>query len=434
MRMIPNNSLLQVARLTPPGVEIEIVDENHSRIDWKKPYDLVGITSMSFQAKRAYALGDEFRKRGTKVVMGGFHSTFAPDECREHADAVVIGEAEGVWPRVIADFQRGKLDAFYQADKPSDLKNLPPPRYDLVPLRSYGLFNNYIYLPVSATRGCPYNCDFCSVRRFYRTGFRTRPVEEVIGDFRATGIRKSFFLADDNFIADRKYARELMEALISLKVEWIGQCDISIGRDPELLALARQSGLTMIYMGLETLNQENLREIKKGHLEVEKYPQYLRNLREAGIQVLASVVYGFDHDGPEVFRQMIDFLERHHVAGHLGYILNPFPGSDFSYRLGQENRYLDVDLKDWGLFDGAHVLFRPKKMSAPELESGFWEAYYRFYSLRSIFRRILWPPNISCKSGRSLIYSLRMLFWSWSGNMIGWFLLKTKRLHPFSRY
>jgi len=433
-RLVPNHSLLQVARLTPPGVEIEIVDENHSRIDWEKRYDLVGITSMSFQAPRAYAIGDEFRKRGIKVVMGGFHSIFDPDGCLEHFDAVLIGEAEGVWPRLIADFQRGKWEPFYQAESPSDLKNLPPPRYDLVPIRNYGLLHNYFFFPVWATRGCFFDCDFCTIRRFYRAGFRARPIEEVVEDIRASGIKKTFFLADDNFIADRDYARKLVEALIPLGIEWMGQCDISIGRDAEFLKLARKSGLTMVYVGLETVNPENLREVKKFHARPENYSEYLKNLRRAGIHCLASVIFGFDGDDARIFQRTLDFLNQNQVSAFFGYVLTPFPGSDFSYRLGQECRYLDLDLKDWNLYDGAHVLFQPRRMSVKELEEGFWKTYYKFYSLGSIVRRIFWPPNLSFRSVSSLIYTFRMMAWGFLGNMIGWAILRLKKMHPFTRY
>ncbi len=434
LRMIPNNSLLQVARLTPKEVEIELVDENHSRIRWDRDYDLVGITCMTCQARRAYEIADEFRRRGVKVVIGGFHATFQNDECSLHADSVVIGEAEGAWEKLIADFQGGKLEKYYQAETPSDLKGLPPPRYDLVGLRSYLLFHNYVYLPVSATRGCPYHCDFCSIQRFYRAGFRARPVEEVIQDIKTSGIKKSFFLADDNFIADRQYARELLEKIIPLKIEWIGQCDITIAEDPEFLALARRSGLCMIYTGLETINSENLKGFRKLHPRVEKYPEYLRNLRQTGIACLASIMFGFDHDDAQVFERTVDFLIKNRVEGYLAYILNPFPGSDFCYRLGQENRYLETDLLNWDLYDGTHALFKPRLMSARELEKGFWSSYQKFYSLSSIFRRIFWPPNFSLNPERSLIYSFRMMTWAWLANVITWVSLKITGLHPFTRY
>ena len=337
-RVAPNYSILHIARITPPDVEIEVVNEAHEEIDWEKEYDLVGITCMTYQARRAYEVGDAFRRRGVKVVMGGFHTTFCSEECLGHADAVVAGEAEGVWEEVIRDCQKGTLRPFYHSETPWDLKNLPPPRYDLIKNSKGFLFGRYLFTPTFATRGCLHNCDFCSVRRFYPVNFRTRPIDEVVRDIEISGVKKTIFLVDDDFACDRKYARELLRELIPLNIEWVGQGDISIGADVKFLDLARKSGLNTLYIGLETICVKNFPEMNKTFLHVDKYPLYLKNLRSAGINCVASMMYGFDHDDPAVFDKTIDFLVRHRVPGYMGYVYTPYPGSEFSFRLRQENR------------------------------------------------------------------------------------------------
>lgn len=434
--MMPNHSLLQVARLTPPSVDIDLVDENHELINWANDYDLVGITCMTYQASRGYQIGDEFRKRGITVVMGGFHPTFLYDECLAHADAVVIGEAEGIWEKVLFDFQSGNLQKYYQSETPTDFHDLPPPRYDLLKLKNFLGLDRYIFIPLFASRGCPFRCDFCSIRRFYREKFRTRPVEDVVQDIEICGVKKTYCLTDDNFIADWEYAERLVKAFIPLGIEWMGQCDISIGGNERFLELARESGLTMLYIGLETITPENLRDSKKRVHSIEEYQRYLENLRKAGISCVASMMFGFERDDRTIFKKTVEFLIKNRVPGYVSYILTPFPGSELNYRLGQEGRYLPVNLSDFDLYDGSHALFQPCLMSPEELEEGLWWTYRKFYSFFSIVKRCFFPPNLSLRKGRGVIYSLRMLVWRFVGNMLVWFRMHIMRDpgHPFHRY
>ncbi|GAG81765.1 unnamed protein product, partial [marine sediment metagenome] len=233
---LPPLNLLYVAALTPKDVEITLVDEHVDRIDFEEEVDLVGITSLTATAPRGYEIADEFRKRGVKVVLGGIHSSALPQEAIQHADSVVIGEAENLWPEVIEDFKKKRLKKFYQSSQKPSLENLPLPRRDLLQGKRY-LTKNFIM----TTRGCPFDCDFCSVTRFFGKRHRFRPVGDVIKEIESLKGNFTVF-ADDNVIAHKKYAKELFKALIPCKKRWFSQADLTMAQDEELLKLAVQSG------------------------------------------------------------------------------------------------------------------------------------------------------------------------------------------------
>jgi radical SAM superfamily enzyme YgiQ (UPF0313 family) len=403
--MFPRLSLPVLASLCPPETEIKIIDEYFEEINFGEPVDLVGISFMTSQAPRAYQIGDEFKKRGKGVVMGGIHASALPEEALIHADAVVVGEAEGIWPTVLEDFRKGMMEGVYRSPQFPSLNGLPIPRYDLLQKDRYRLLK--INFPIQASRGCPFHCEFCSVSRFWGNQFRFRPVEEVVREIQKTSLKKIFFI-DDNITGHRAYARELFRALIPLKIRWVGQAPLSLAKDEELLNLAAESGCAVLFMGIESLSESNLASIGKGLFKAHEIPQLFRRFREKGIQIHASIIFGLDDDGPDVFHKTVEFLIREKVAYSEFFLLTPLPGTSLRERLEEEDRILDYD---WSHYDCFHVVFQPLRMDRESLEKGLWDAYRRFYSTRSIFQRLsgnAWGRR-SLRTMRSNFYYQRLV-------------------------
>ena len=281
----PPHGLLAVAALTPAEIEVELIDENMEEIDFNKKANLVGITTMTASAPRAYEIADTFRKKGIPVVMGGMHVTTSPQEAIEHADAVVIGEAEGCWEKVLKDFEnKGKegLSKFYQNSKMPDPSKIPFSRRDILEGKGYFL-SRFIQL----TRGCPFDCSFCSVSKFFGKKYRFRPVNKVIEEIKAiTGksLSKRFIgFLDDNIVGNIKYAKELFKALIPYKLIWAGQSSINIARDEELLSLAAQSGCKGLFVGFESVSENSLKEADKRQNKISFYKKAVKKIHQAGI-------------------------------------------------------------------------------------------------------------------------------------------------------
>lgn len=380
--MFPRLSLPVLASLCPPDVQVQIIDEYFEEINFNEPANLVGISFMTSQAPRAYQIGDEFRKRGKKVVMGGIHASALPEEALAHADAVVVGEAEGIWPKVLEDFKNGKMNGIYKFYQFPTLTGLPLPRYDLLKKDRYRLFK--INFPIQAGRGCPFKCDFCSVSRFFGNQYRWRPVEEVTEEIKQTSQKKIFFV-DDNIIGHRVYARELFKALIPLKLRWVGQASLNLAKDEELLNLAAESGCAVLFMGIESISESNLNAIGKFFFKVEEISDLISKIHKKGIIIHASIIFGMDDDGPDVFQKTVDFLIKEKIAYAEFFLLTPLPGTELRQKLEKEGRIFDYD---WSHYDCFHVVFRPLKMSEETLEKGLWDAYKKFYETSSIFRRL----------------------------------------------
>lgn len=313
---MPSLALPVVAALTPTDVDVEIEDEYLMDIDFENKADLVGITSMTTQAERAYQIADEFRRRGKPVVMGGIHVSALPEEAAQHCDSVVVGEAELLWERVITDFRKGGLQRVYRTDQRHNLRGLPVPRIDLLPLHRYSI----PVIPVQTSRGCPHRCDFCIVTEFFGGTYRFRPVDEVVREIEIQKAlfkekrKKIIFFADDNIAANRVHAKELFKALIPLKIPWGCQCTLNITDDPQLLDLAAESGCIHMFIGIETINAASLKSVNKSFNRVEKYEKALETLRQRGIHVEASMIVGFDEDREDIFDTMLAFLTRNKLS------------------------------------------------------------------------------------------------------------------------
>lgn len=370
-------SSLSVSAAMPPYVETWIIDEDVEPVDFDTDADLIGISFMTFNAPRAYEIADRFREKGKTVIFGGFHPTFMPEEAAGHADAVCIGEAEGSVPRMIEDFVFGRLRRFYRSEL-ADLRGLKAPDRSLIKKSAYITPD-----ALQATRGCPNRCKFCSITAFHRHSFRVRPVEEVVAELGTLG--RNVVFMDDNITADRQYAKELFSKMSPLGKRWFSQCTIGIANDSELLRLARASGCRGMFVGLESLSQENLSDCNKGFNRAEDYARAIEKLHAAGIGVYAGVVFGMDGDREDVFQKTLDFLDEAKVDALQATILTPFPGTPLYSEMDREGRIFD---KDWSRYDFSHVVFEPKRMSVKSLKEGHDRVLCAFYSKRSIARRL----------------------------------------------
>jgi radical SAM superfamily enzyme YgiQ (UPF0313 family) len=371
-------SLLAVAAETPAGVDVQIADEQVDEVPLGGDFDLVGITCMTALAPRAYELARAFRGRGIPVVLGGLHPTLCPGEALQHADCVVVGEAEGIWPSLLADLSSGHLRRLYQADPTmAAFRCKPLPRGRLDPRR---------YAPihaVQATRGCPHRCEFCSVSAASGGRQIRRPVDEVVDEIAALPGRR-FIFVDDNLVADRNYAGELFDRLAPLNRRWVTQCTLGAAEDPTLLARMARAGCVGVFVGLETFSESNLVGVGKDTHRVRQYRDRVGRFHAAGIGVEAGIVFGFDKDTPQVFADTLRHLEELAIDAVQVSILTPLPGTALHQKMA--GRIID---RDWSHYDFHHVVFQPRGMSPAELQAGHDWVTRQFYRPDRVARRAL---------------------------------------------
>ena len=377
-------TLTTLAALTPQDVEVKITDENVEPIDFEEDVDLVGVTGMVIHASRAYEIAQRFRQRGIPAVMGGPHASTCPQEAKEHVDAVVIGEAETVWPQVIDDVQRGCLKPFYKAETFCSMEGAPPPRLDLLRREAYMTINC-----VQTTRGCPHRCDYCHVTHFFGKTYRCRPVDEVLEEVQR--LEGDFIVfVDDNIAGNRHYAKEFFTRLKPLKKKWAGQASLTLPRDPELMKLAAESGCVSLFMGMESLSAENLQYLNKSFNRPGQFEESIKVLHDHDIMILAGFMFGLDHDDEGVFERTLRFCEHNRIELPSFFILTPLPGTPLFQRMESEGRLLHTD---WTKYNGATVVFRPKLMTEETLQRGFHWVCKDAYSWGSIFKRVIHPQQ-----------------------------------------
>jgi radical SAM superfamily enzyme YgiQ (UPF0313 family) len=381
---LPTQTFPMLAAATPPDVELYLTDESIEPIDYGRPVDLVGISIIIPFALKAYEIARRFRERGVTVVLGGHHVTALPQEAMQHADAVVTGEGDLVWPQLLEDFRNNRLKKIYNGGYVQDLGVLQPPRTDLLKARKYSIAN-----AITATRRCPYDCSYCCVSS-KGSRFRTRPVAHIVRDMEnAIGNpvqKKIFTFWDDNLAGDRKYLKELYQAITPLRKRWITEAVLSdFAYDDQLTALAAKSGCRGVFCGIESFNQESLCGVKKTFNEVQKYKDYIKRLHDHGICVDAGMMVGFDEDDKSIFERTLETAVRLNIDAMSLFILSPYPNTPLFERLEKEGRILH---RDWSLYDGHHVVFTPKHMSPEELFEGWRWVRREFYRFGSIAKRV----------------------------------------------
>jgi len=407
----PKLSLPAIAAYTPEHWDVEIQDEAVREIDLEYPADLVGISVMTCYAPRAYQLADEFRKRGVPVVLGGVHPTYCPDEALQHCDAIVTGEAEDSWPRLVADFEAGRMLRHYKMEKFPALENYKPPRVELLSDDAY-----MTRMCTFTTRGCHFDCEFCSVSPFNGKSTRRRPVPEVISEITRvkqwvagelvarmgkgslrdalkilTKIRLSmedgsiFAFVDDLHNSNRAYCRELWAALKPLNIKWGCQSTLFLGDDEEMVKLAADSGCVSVFVGMESIFEESLGETHKPFNRVKKFEEEIKMFHDHGIMVNPGIVFGFDNDDESVFERTVEFLIKNRCELAYFNILTPLPGTPLYTRYEAAGRIFD---RNWAHYDGKYVTFYPTRMTSEQLQEGYYWAQHTFYSLPNIWRRI----------------------------------------------
>jgi radical SAM superfamily enzyme YgiQ (UPF0313 family) len=378
-----------VAALTPESWDVSLIDENWEPFAYREA-DLVGITAFTASAPRAYEIASLYRDRGIAVVMGGIHASMCTDEALRFVDTVVTGEAEVVWSRVIADFEAGKLQQVYRGDW-SDLSRTPWPRRDL-------FHPEYMFASLQTSRGCPMDCEFCSVSAFNGHRYRRRPPEEVLEEL-ATIPQKMLFFVDDNIIGYGKESREQALAIFKGMAErkldkwWFCQASLNFGDDEEVLTWASRAGCKMVFLGLEAEEMDVLEEVNK-RLNVQRgtdsYSEVFRRVHRAGIAVLGAFIFGMDRDTPEKLKRRADYMIRNSVDVMQTTYLTPLPGTRLYNRYQKEGRLLYTDHpKDWEHYDMAEVVHRPGSMEPEVLTHTMKMCSRRMYARPTLVRKAL---------------------------------------------
>jgi radical SAM superfamily enzyme YgiQ (UPF0313 family) len=377
-------TLSTLAALIPQDIkaEVRIIDEGVEFLDKNFDADLIAINAITGTSLRAYKIADYARKKGIKVVLGGVHPSLMPDEAAEHADSVILGFAEKTWPRLLRDFAQNKLQKFYFQPECPSLEGIPIPRRDLLKGSRYVTVNT-----IYATRSCPNACEFCVIPVVWGQRLYCRPINEVISEIERLEGRDLIFI-DPNLTADIDYARELFTRLIPLKKTWLGLATSKVTEDKKTFDLMVKSGCKGLFIGFESVSQIVLNNINKDFNTVNKYKEIVKEIHDNGIAIQGAFVFGFDYDDTSVFEQTIDYINSLNIDLPRFSVFTPFPNTPIYKNLMSENRILE---KSWSLYDCQHVVFKPKKMSANELQDGLNWAWKQAYTLKSTFKRLSYP-------------------------------------------
>lgn len=373
-----------LAALTPAKHDVRLVEEYLEDIDFESDADVIAMSGQIMQFDRCVDLSKEYRKRGKKTVLGGYLPSMLPDRVEGLFDAIVVGEGDEVWPKLLHDIEQNKLRPRYQSESIVDLSNLPVPRYDLIKR------DRIVIYPVQATRGCPFECKYCSIAAVYHGGFRHHPVAHILRDIEATNSTNIYF-CDDNLCEDVKFADELFTAMAGYPHRWGTQTTINVARHPKLLKKAKNAGCTLLALGVETLSAKNLEDVDKTFHAVDKYAEGFQRIMDAGITPHALIIFGLPDDKKETFRRTTDYLENLKVPIAQFFILTPYPGTPTGDMIHESGKVFDNNLSH---LREPYVVYQPEMLSPTELQNGWWNAVEEFYSLRSILKRVvLRKPN-----------------------------------------
>ena len=405
--LTPTLALTSFAATTPVHWKVAYWDEN--LLDGRPPFvpmpEVVGITVHLTFANRAFELAQWYRCRGSKVVLGGLHVLSCPQECAPHADALALGDGVQRWPRILADVESGCLRPSYAASYENDYRLDPAPRRSILPRNSFLTTTSLI-----ATRGCHNRCGFCYLAtEGLRMPYRMREPGQIAAEFLADGQPYAVFV-DNNLGSNRAYLRELCHALRPIRKIWSAAVSIDVTDDRDLIRTMALAGCTGVFIGFESLTDENLTAARKKTPKTADYARRVHMLHDYGIQVNGSFVLGFDHDRKDVFVQTADWIEESRLECATFHILTPYPATPLFRQMESEGRLLH---RDWALYDTAHAVFRPKHMSAEELEEGYAWMYRRLFSHASIWRRR--PADwraIAPYLAMSYLYKRSNRFWS----------------------
>ncbi len=385
LAFLPPLSLAILDSITPKQHTTKIVNDFVEDIDFSYSFELVCITAMTAQIERAYQIADKYREKGIKVIIGGIHATILPKEAKQHADSVVIGEVENLWEQILDDLENNRLKEFYEKEQ-TDITKLIIPKWDNFNMKIYPkrIGSRLPMLPIYSTRGCPYECKFCSVTKFYGKAYRTKPISNILQEIETIGA-KDYFLADDNIAHNANYSRELFKALSKKNINWFSQVSTKVLKHPELIELAAKSGCFSWFLGLESINTDSLSSVNKGFNNVEEYEEMIARMHKVGIHPFLGFIFGFDFDFIDQFRQTLEFIKKNKVVFATFFILTPLPGTDLYDELNNEGRITDFN---WSKYDINNVVFQPKNFSDKQLDKLFWRAYKEHYTFKNSVKNI----------------------------------------------
>jgi len=380
---LPPLSLAILDGLTSRHHSVKIINDVVEDIDFSIPSDLVGISAMTSQIERAYQVSDAFRARGTKVVLGGMHPSVLPEEAKNHADAVVIGEVEPLWEQILEDCMGNALKDYYRITAFPELRGSVIPKWDNMNLGIYLKPPGWSFplLPLYMTRGCPWGCSFCTVSKFFGKSYRVKPIADVMHEIDATRAAYRFFV-DDNITLDSGYAREVFKALARKRIYWGSQISTTVLKNPDLIDLAAKAGCQYLLIGLESIDTASLKGVRKEFNSVDQYEELIARMYKVRITPVPLFMFGFDESMPDEFRLTLEFLKRNRVRLAIFWILTPYPGTEIFDRIKKEGR---IEHTDWSQYDASHVVFRPMNYTKIQLNESFWKAYQDFHSFGRLF-------------------------------------------------
>lgn len=384
---IPPLNLAMIARYTPERFDVQLVDEAVEDLDFDSPADLVGITCMTPLAPRAYEIAGEFKKRGVPVVMGGIHASYMQDEALRYVDAVVSGEAETTWPQLLEDFENGRMQKVYAVSEQPDIENLQPPRRDL-------LHGKYFVDTVQTGRGCPINCNFCSVTAFNGPRYRLRSIDSVIEEIKQIK-SKRIFIVDDNIVgAGNKYIRRTRELFTRLKEcnkEWGAQTCLNIVEHEDLLTLARESGCRALLIGFESIDADSLNHMHKPvnlRPNTKNFSEAIKKIHDHGIAIIGCFIFGADTQTKDVFRRTVDFALANDIDAIQMTLETPLPGTAFYRQMVEEKRLLLTNYpNDWRHYNIFEPVFQMKSFTAREAYEGLLNAYTEMSAFMTSLKR-----------------------------------------------
>ena len=378
-----------VAALTPQTWEVQLIDENWNKFSYEDA-DLVGLTAFTASANRAYEIASIYREKHVPVVMGGIHASLCPDEALEFVDSIVVGEVEPVWQKVIEDFEKNQLLPHYEGSW-IDLKNMVSPRSDL-------FHPEYQFASIQTSRGCPMDCDFCSVTVFNGHKYRRRPINDVLEELKITP-QKMIFFVDDNIVGYGKNSREqsinLFKGMVDLKLNklWFCQASLNFADDEELLYWAGKAGCKMVFIGIESEEINTLKEVNKKlniNRGIDSYKHAFEKIQKAGIAVLGAFIFGLDKDDKIKLSNRAKYCIKSGVDVIQTTILTPLPGTRLFKKFKQNNRLLYEDFpKDWDHFDMTEVVYHPKRMSTIELKEHMDSIGRQIHSWSTILKKAI---------------------------------------------
>ena len=379
-RMSPSLALMTLAALTPRDHKVTLADENIKPVHTDDSPDLVGITVNVDTSLRAYQIAAQYRARKIPVVLGGIHVSANPQEAQPHADALCIGEADELWPSICQDTLNHCLKPVYQGTQAANPVSIPIPKWEVIDSSQY-LYTNII----CSSRGCPFRCEFCyNSCDYVHSGVRNRPVSEILREIEKLGTRHVMFI-DDNFIGNLDWTREFMRAIQSMNLTWNAAVSSNIIHHPDVMDQMQQTGCRSLFIGFESINSRSITSVQKHQNHIQNYETLIRELHQRDIMINASLVFGFDYDYPDVFKNTLNWLVSNKIETVTAHILTPYPGTALYKKFTHEDRIVDHDPTH---YNTAHVVYEPKNMSREELYRGYLWVYNQFYSLKNIYRRL----------------------------------------------